>query len=62
VLMDLRTQPHAKEGRLLCVRVDVVRAVLRKVYEPLAILIHSAGLFLKVQELLLLVTPQKFKF
>jgi hypothetical protein len=60
--MYLRTQLLAKEGRLLCVRVDVVRAVLCKVYEPLAILIHSAGLFLKVQELLLLVTPQKFKF
>jgi hypothetical protein len=60
--MYLRTQLLAKEGHLLCVRVDVVRAVLRKVYEPLAILIHSAGLFLKVQELLLLVTPQKFKF
>jgi hypothetical protein len=54
LLMDLGTQPLAEQGCLLCVHVDVVCTILHKVYEPLAVLIYSAGTLLTVQELLLL--------
>jgi hypothetical protein len=54
LLMDLGTQPLVEQGCLLRICVNVVHTILRKVYEPLVILIHSARPFLKVQELLLL--------
>jgi hypothetical protein len=50
----LAHKPLAEQGYLLRIRVDMVRTILRKVYEPLVVLVHSAGTLLKVQELLLL--------
>jgi hypothetical protein len=55
VLTDLGTQPLAEQGCRLHIRVDVVHTILDKVYEPLAVLVHSARTLLRVQELLLLV-------
>jgi hypothetical protein len=43
-----------EQGCLFRIRVDVVHAILCKVYEPLAVLVHGVGPLLKVQELLLL--------
>jgi hypothetical protein len=53
VLTDLCALPLAEQGHLLHIHVNVVWAILHKVYEPLAVLVHGVGPLLKVQELLL---------
>jgi hypothetical protein len=58
LLIDLGTHPLAKQGCLLCIRVDVVHTILCRVYEPLLVLIHSVGSLLKVQLLLQLAVHQ----
>jgi hypothetical protein len=55
LLTDLSTHPLVEQGCLLRIRVDMVCTILHKVYEPLAVLVHSARTLLKIQELLLLV-------
>jgi hypothetical protein len=47
-----------EQGYLLCICVDVVRTILCKLYEPLAVLIHHARTLIKVQELLMLVVHE----
>jgi hypothetical protein len=57
LLTNLSTQPLVEQGCPLRIRVDMVR----KVYEPLALLIHSIGPLLKVQKLLLLVIHEAIR-
>jgi hypothetical protein len=48
LVMDLGAQLLVEQGYLLHIRVDVVRTILCKVYEPLVVLVHHAGTLLKV--------------
>jgi hypothetical protein len=61
LLMDLGTVSLAEQCCLLRIRVDVVCAILCKVWEPLVVHIHSARTLLKVQELLLLAVHEAIR-